>query len=67
MPGGTQALALLLSLVDDPLTMAAELTAKDSKRLRGRGEMADPELRAWAGLDREAADQGRAAFALLVR
>ena len=31
-----QDLALLLSLVDDPLTMAVELTAKDSKRLRAR-------------------------------
>jgi hypothetical protein len=62
-----QDLALLLSLIDDPLTMAAELTAKDRKRLRARGEMADPDLRAWAGLDRAAADRGRAAFVLLVR
>lgn len=62
-----QDLAILLSLLNDPGAMAEQLTAKDRKRLRARAEMADPNLQAWAGIDREQADRGRAAFALLVR
>ncbi|MCP3877322.1 MAG: hypothetical protein GY701_02845 [Sulfitobacter sp.] len=62
-----QDLALLLSLVDDPLGMAQQLTAKDRKRIRSRGEMANSDIGAWAGLGRDAADRGRAAFALLAR
>ena len=60
-------LALLLSLVADPLRMAAELTAKDRKRLSARTEMRDPDLRAWRILTPDAADRGRATFALLTR
>lgn len=62
-----QDLALLLSLVDDPIAAAEQLTAKDRKRLRSRAEMARVDLRAWTGLDGDAADRGRAAFAFLVR
>ena len=60
-------LALLLSLVADPLHMARELTAKDRKRLSARAEMRDPEQRAWQTLPPEAADRGRATYALLTR
>ncbi len=60
-------LALLLSLVDDPLALAAQLTRKDRQRLRSRSEMADADQRAWASLPDDAADRARAAFRLLVR
>lgn len=43
-------LALLLSLVGDPLSMASRLTKKDRQRLRGRSEMADADQRAWVSL-----------------
>jgi hypothetical protein len=59
-------LALLLSLVEDPIALAAELTATDRKRLRARSEMADMDQRAWAGLLPESADRGRAAYRLLI-
>lgn len=60
-------LALLLSVVEDPLEMTTELTSKDRKRLRARSEMKDADHRCWAGLDPEAADRGRAALQLLIR
>ena len=60
-------LALLLSLVAEPLRMAGELTVKDRKRLSARTEMRDPDLRAWRALSPDAADRGRATFALLTR
>ena len=58
-------LALLLSLVDDPIVMAAQLTRKDRQRLRSRSEMADTETRVWGSLPSDAADRGRAAYRLL--
>ena len=58
-------LALLLSLVDDPIVMAGQLTRKDRQRLRSRSEMADADARAWAILPSDAADRGRAAYRLL--
>lgn len=58
-------LALLLSLIDDPIALAAQLTKKDRQRLRSRSEMAHPDQRAWASLAGDAADRGRAAFRLL--
>ena len=60
-------LAVLLSLVEDPIAMANDLTSKDRKRLRSRDEMADAAQRAWSTLAPQDADRGRAAFALLVR
>lgn len=60
-------LALLLSLVDDPIELADQLTKKDRQRLRSRAEMADADQRAWASLPVDAADRGRAAFRLLAR
>lgn len=59
-------LALLLSLVDDPVATTELLTVKDRRRLRARAEMADPDERAWASLNPDAADRGRAAYRLLV-
>lgn len=59
-------LALLLTLVEDPIAMAEQLTRKDRQRLRSRSEMADPDERSWSGLSRDAADRGRAAYRLLV-
>lgn len=58
-------LALLLSLVEDPIAMAAEMTKKDRQRLRIREEMADAFNSAWARLSPEDADRGRAALRLL--
>ncbi len=59
-----QDLALLLSLVADPLAMAAELTAKDRKRLRARHEFGDATLSAWRSLGPDGADLGRASSLL---
>jgi hypothetical protein len=60
-------LALLLSLVDDPIELADQLTKKDRQRLRARSEMSDANQRAWSSLSADEADRGRAAFRLLVR
>lgn len=58
-------LALLLSLVDDPIELAGQLTKRDRQRLRARPEMADVDQRAWSSLSVDRADRGRAAFRLL--
>ena len=58
-------LALLLSLVPDPLAMADELDRKDRQRLRRRSEMDDPAHQSWLVLDQDAADRGLAAYRLL--
>lgn len=58
-------LALLLSLVDDPLEMAAHLTSKDRQRLRARGEMIDRDGPAWAVLSAGRVDRGIAAYRIL--
>lgn len=60
-------LALLLSLVNDPITLAEQVTKKDRQRLRSRSEMTDADQRAWVSLPADAADRGRAAFRLLTR
>ncbi len=60
-------LALLLSLVPDPIDLADQLTRKDRQRLRLRTEMADRDQRAWGSLSDDGADRGRAAFRLLTR
>ncbi len=62
-----QDLALLLSLVADPLAMSAQMTAKDRKRLRARSDFGDPALQAWRSLSPEGAARGRATYALLAR
>lgn len=58
-------LALLLSLVGDPIELADELTKKDRQRLRSRSEMGEVDQRAWANLPDDLADRGRAAYRLL--
>ena len=60
-------LALLLSLIEDPLAMASELTTKDRQRLQARSEKLDASQQAWAGLSDEQADRGRAALRILIR
>lgn len=60
-----QDLALLLSLVDDPIELADQLTKKDRQRLRSRSEMVDAHQRAWTSLSVDAADRGRAALRIL--
>lgn len=60
-------LALLLSLVGDPLILASKLTSKDKARLRKRSEMGSPENPAWHTLNVHDADRGRAAYRLLTR
>ena len=59
-------LALLLSLVDDPIRLRGALTQKDRERLRTRPEMAGADLPAWSSLPPDAADRGRVAYRLLV-
>jgi hypothetical protein len=58
-------LAFLLSLVDDPFTMAAQLTSTDRRRLRARRELADPEHRVWRLLEPNASSRARAALRVL--
>jgi len=58
-------LALLLSLVEDPIGLAAQLTKKDRQRLRARQEMAGADHDAWMALPAAAADRGRSAYGLL--
>lgn len=60
-------LALLLSMVEQPLMLANELSPKDRTRLRKRAEMNDPDQLAWRTLDPDGANRGRAAFRLLSR
>lgn len=67
-PGAQRSdLALLLSLVEDPLTMSTQLQPKDRQRLRRRGEMDDRTHQSWLVLDQDAADRGLAAYRLLTR
>jgi hypothetical protein len=58
-------LAVLLSLVEDPVTLSKEMTRKDRKRVRARVEMADAALPMWAELPTDAADRGLATYRLL--
>lgn len=58
-------LALLLSLVDDPLGMADQMGPTDRKRIRRRNEMNDPTQPAWRSLGQDAADRGLATYRLL--
>ena len=58
-------LALLLSLLEDPLATREEMTAKDRKRLRARRELADADHRAWRNLPDDMAPRGRTAYRLL--
>lgn len=60
-------LALLLSLVDNPIELSDQLSKKDRQRLRARSEMAQPDQHAWSSLPDEAADRGRATYRLLAR
>jgi hypothetical protein len=60
-----QDLALLLSLVADPIELAGQLTKKDRRRLGLRSEMIDADQRGWARLSGDAADRGRAALRIL--
>ncbi len=59
-------LALLLSLLDDPLATREEMTAKDRKRLRARHGLADVDHRAWRSLPDDTAARGRTAYRLLM-
>lgn len=52
-------LALLLSLLDDPIAFAEQLTKKDRQRLQRRIEMSDPDHPAWRLLEPRLADRGR--------
>lgn len=58
-------LAFLLSLVDDPLAMRGELSKGDRKLLVARSELNEVGNPAWAKLDPEAQDRGRAAMRIL--
>lgn len=58
--------ALLLSLVADPIALAKEMKPKDRERLRAIAELADPDHRVWEDLTEEAADRARLAYRGLV-
>ena len=61
-------LAFLLSLVEDPLTLADLLTRKDRQRLRARDELLEtPEHPIWAMLSPERGDRAKATLAILSR
>ena len=58
-------LALLLSLLEDPLATREEMTAKDRKRLRARKVLADADHRTWRSLPDDLASRGQTAYRLL--
>ena len=58
--------ALLLSLVTDPIEMASDMGPKDRQRLRALDEFADPDHPVWEDLTQEAADRARLAYQTLV-
>ena len=60
-------LALLLSLVEDPLAMASHLGRKDRRRLRKRAEMNSRTHPSWDTFDGDTAERGRAAYRLLTQ
>ena len=60
-------LAFLLSLIEEPLDLAARMTPKDRRRLRARTELADPQHAAWQLLAPSQRDRARAALAIVVR
>ena len=60
-------LAFLLSLVEEPLDLAARTTSKDRRRLSVRTELADPQQPAWQLLAPNQRDRARTALAILVR
>jgi len=59
-------LALLLSLLEQPIAIREQLTPKDRKRLRRRSGILNPEHRAWSPLPSSQADRGRSALRLLI-
>ncbi len=60
-------LAFLLSLVEEPLDLATQMTPKDRRRLRARTELADPQQAVWQLLAPNQRDRARAALAILRR
>ena len=60
-------MALLLSLVADPIEMVGEINPKDRQRLRAVNELADPHHRVWEDLNQDAADRARLAYQILVQ
>ena len=58
-------LALLLSLLEQPMTQRSDLTSRERRRLRARSELLDAGHRAWSALPVSEADRGRAALRLL--
>ena len=59
--------ALLLSLVADPIEMATDMGPKDRQRLRAISEFADPNHAVWEDLTEGASDRARLAYQTLVR
>jgi hypothetical protein len=57
----------LLSLIGDPLALAAELTPKDRRRIRARKELLTGEHRVWNELEADARDRERATLRILCR
>jgi hypothetical protein len=57
----------LLSLIGDPLALAAELTPKDRRRIRARKELLTGEHRVWDELEADARDRARATLRILSR
>ena len=67
LPDAQQAdLALLLTLIQEPIPVRREMTTKDRKRLQARSGLRDSTHPAWTSLLAAAADRGRAALRLLI-
>ena len=59
--------ALLLSLVADPIEMTRDMGRKDRQRLRAVGGFAEPNNPVWEDLTEDAADRARLAYQTLVK
>lgn len=58
-------LALLCALVDDPFTLAEQLTTKDRQRVRSARDLVDDAHAAWALVPEAIRGQGRIAYGIL--
>ena len=59
--------ALLLSLVADPIETANDIRPEDRQRLQAVSALADPNHRVWEDLDDDAADRARLAYQTLIK
>jgi hypothetical protein len=60
-----QDFVFLLTLIDDPIDLASELSDRDRSRIRSRSELESGSDPAWSTLSQEQADRARAALRIL--